>query len=90
MECSEKKYRFQPEVVRSYIKKVMLLERISTEERMYSFHGLHFEALIGDKKGLYSIRLNYQYRLEFKITTEEAEGCVLTICSLTDITNHYK
>jgi proteic killer suppression protein len=27
--------------------------------------GLHFEALKGDKKGLYSVRVNKQYRLEF-------------------------
>ena len=36
-----------------------------------------------------SIRIDYHYRLEFKIREEGTEK-VITICTVTDITNHYQ
>jgi plasmid maintenance system killer protein len=37
---------------------------------MNTAKGLHFEALKGEKKGLYLVRVNKQYRLEFKIEND--------------------
>ena len=50
------------------------------------FNSLNFEAL---ENGYYSIRIDYHYRLQFKIRTEGQEP-VITICTITDITNHYQ
>jgi len=37
----------------------------------------------------YSIRIDYHYRLEFRIRQEGTEP-IITICTVTDITNHYQ
>ena len=37
--------------------------------------------------GYYSIRIDFHYRLEFKIQQEGAKP-IVTICIVTDITNH--
>ena len=44
----------------------------------------------GDKKGLSSLRINDQYRLEFREVTNVSNQTLVEICSLVDITNHYK
>ena len=55
-------------------------------EDLFVFNSLNFEAL---DNGSYSIRIDYHYRLEFKIREEGTEK-VITICTVTDITNHYQ
>ena len=55
-------------------------------EDLFVFNSLNFEAL---DNGFYSIRIDYHYRLEFKIREEGTEK-VITICTVTDITNHYQ
>ena len=52
-------------------------------------HSLHYEVLRGDKAGLSSIRIDDQYRLEFFVDADGVEPTV-SICTLEDITNHYK
>lgn len=37
-----------------------------------------------------SVRINNQYRLEFREIASADDSAVIEICSLTDITNHYK
>lgn len=85
----DKRYRFQPSIVRSYQRKVEYLTEANRVEDLYRFHALHYEALIGDKQGLSSIRINDQYRLEFSVETVE-ENTVLTVCTLEELTNHYR
>ncbi|MDR3118519.1 MAG: addiction module killer protein, partial [Mediterranea sp.] len=45
--------------------------------------------LHGDKEGLQSVRVNNQYRIEFK-TTKVVSETVVTICNIIDLSNHYK
>ena len=88
--CSDKKRRFQPQVVKSYVRCVKMLERARMIEDLFPFHGLNYEVLKGGKKGLSSVRINNQYRLEFEVTIDrETEDKVINICRLIDITNHY-
>lgn len=47
-----------------------------------------FEALKGDKKGLYSIRVDLKYRLEFSI--EKDEIALQEIVMIEDLSNHYR
>ena len=61
---SDKKHRYQPEVIRDYYKCVMFLKRAENVEQLYRIHSLNYEVLQGDKKGVSSVRINIKYRLE--------------------------
>ena len=86
--CSDKKHRFQPQVIRNYVRRVITLAEVPSIEALYLMHSLNYEVLGGNKKGISSVRIDRQYRLEFIVSLEgEPE---ITICSIMDITNHYK
>ena len=53
------------------------------------YNSLRYEKLKGDKAGLSSVRVNDQYRIEFKEYTEDGET-IATICNIVDLSNHYK
>lgn len=86
---SNKKHRFQPQVIAKYRKTVDLLESLAMVEDLYRYHSLHYEALVGDKAGLESVRVNDQYRIEFK-TTKVVSEVVVTLCNIIELSNHYK
>ena len=83
---SDKQYRFQPEVVRKYVRVVGILEAVNRMEDLFRFNSLNFEAIGNDE---YSVRIDYHYRLIFQLEAKTGET-VLTICKIEDITNHYK
>lgn len=84
--CKNKKYRFQKSVVEKYQRRIDTLTAATRIEDLFVFNSLNFDAL---DNGYYSIRIDFHYRLEFKIREEGAEK-VITICTVTDITNHYQ
>jgi proteic killer suppression protein len=86
----DKKHRFQPQVVNGYVKCVRALQRAIRIEDLFPIKSLNYEKLKGDKKGLSSVRINDQYRLEFRETVNSNNSIEVELCSLTDITNHYK
>ena len=86
---SDKKHRFQPEIVKRYIRTIDIMEAVNSVEDLYRFHALHYEALVGDKKGLESVRVGDQYRIEFQSRKVEGET-TLTICNIIELTNHYQ
>jgi proteic killer suppression protein len=86
---TDKKYRFQPDIVKKYQARIRILEKSSKIEDLYTLNSLHYEVLKGDKKGISSIRVNDQYRIEF-ITTQVAYETVITICNILELSNHYK
>lgn len=86
---SDKKYRFQPEIVKGYRRCIDTLVSAPGIEHLYQLHSLNYEALTGKKLGVSSIRINRQYRLEFTVTLAQDEQ-IITICTILDITNHYK
>ncbi len=85
---SDKKHRFQPDVVKRYKKGIDNLKWASKKEDLFRINSLNFEALKGDKIGLFSIRVNDQYRIEFKLS-EFSDEQILTICSIVELSNHY-
>ncbi len=87
---NDKKHRFQPAVVNGYLKCVKALMLASKIEDLYQYCSLNYERLVGDKKGLSSLRINNQYRLLFREIASKEEMTHIEICSLVDITNHYK
>lgn len=84
-----KKYHFQPQIVRGYQKAVKFLIQAQRIEDLFPFKSLHFEALHGDKEGRFSVKANDQYRVEFSIEDSEEEP-VVTICNVLELSNHYK
>lgn len=87
--ASDKKHRYQPEVIRGYQKAVFILSSANAITDLFQNKSLNYEVLIGDKKGISSVRINKQYRLEFTVR-ETMNEQIVTVCRLLDISNHYK
>ena len=88
--CKDKKYRFQPSIVRNDILKVILLAEAPNIEVLFSFHSLNYEVLSGNKIGISSVRIDKQYRLEFIVSKDDEDEPTIAICTLINISNHYK
>ena len=86
---SDKKHRFQPQIIRKYRKTIDLLESLASVEDLYRYHSLHYEVLTGDKAGLESVRVNDQYRIEMK-TKKIGTEIVATVCNIIELSNHYE
>ena len=87
--AKDKKHRFQPQIVRKYIKVLNLMESLDSTEYLYRFAALHYETLVGDKAGRESVRVNDQYRIEFRSETVGTER-LITIGNILELSNHYK
>lgn len=88
-QTAEKKHRFQPEVIKKYIKVVNILKNARVVEDLFPFNSLNYERLSGDKAGIESVRVDDKYRLEFQ--TERVEGeVIVTVCSIFELSNHYR
>ncbi len=86
---SSKKHRFQKEIVKRYISTIDKLRVANRIEDLYPIKSLNYEKLIGNKKGLESVRVNEKYRLEFISSSVGEEPNTITICEIVDLSNHY-
>lgn len=84
------KLPFSKDIVKQFKKKVQLLISVNSTDDLKQFRSLNFEALKGDRKGSYSIRLNIQYRLIFTIEKEISGEMRIEILLLNEITKHYE
>ena len=82
---SDKKNRFQPDIIKRYKKGVDYLKSANKVEDLYLLPSLRYEVLTGDKAGISSIRVNDQYRIEFTVSQS-----TITICNILELSNHYK
>lgn len=82
----DKQHRYQPQIVKKYIRVVNILDSVEKAVDLYRYRALRYEKLVGNKAGLESVRVNDQYRVEF-ITS--ARGGI-TICNITELSKHYK
>lgn len=71
------------ELTKLYRRKMQLLAAAVDERDLRQLRSLHFEKLVGDRAGQYSIRLNDKYRLVFKLRTDE-NGRVAIIIEVVD------
>lgn len=85
---TEKKHRFQPDIIRRYQKAINFLKNSSSIEEVWKIRSLNYEVLKGEKAGISSVRVNDQYRIEFTVTIDEDQP-VLTICNIIELSNHY-
>ena len=82
---TDKKYRFQPQVVNGYLKSIKALQKTKQTEDLFLVKSLNYEKLKGNKKGFSSIRINDQYRLEFREIVNQNNIFKVEVCSLIDI-----
>jgi len=69
--------------------RIETLENAASIEDLFQINLLRYGVLQGNKKGISSIRVNDQYRIEF--TTSEVESeTIVTICNILELSNHYK
>lgn len=87
--CHDKHHRFQPQIARKYTRTIDLMKQLSNVMGLAQYGGLHYEALHGDKEGLSSVRVNDQYRIEFREILE-GDKAIAEVVSITDLSNHYK
>lgn len=87
--CSDKKHRFQPQIISRFKRCIDTLIGASDIESLYAMVSLHYKVLSGNKNGISSIRINGQYRIEFTVEKIMDEP-IITICTIIDISNHYE
>lgn len=87
--CSDKHHRYQPNIAKRYQLCIDLMENVPTAEHLYRYNALKYKALKGGKEGIFSVRVNDQYRIEFTVTVLEAET-LITVCNILELSNHYK
>jgi proteic killer suppression protein len=84
------KLKYSKTIIKQYKKKIVILLTIKGIGELKEHRGLNFERLKGDMKEYYSIRLNEQFRLLFKIVHEEEAEIVIEEIMITEISKHYE
>ena len=85
----DKKHRYQPQIVRKYVRTIDLMMAQESVLDLSHYVGLHYEKLTEDKAGLSSVRVNNQYRIEFREIIKENE-IIAQVCSIVELSNHYE
>ena len=85
-----KKYRFQKTIIAQYIRTIDKLKPLNRIEDLFPLKSLNYEELSGNKKGIASVKVNDQYRVEFITSIEGEDPNSITICSIIALSNHYK
>ena len=88
-QASDRKHRFQPHIVKKYTRVIDLMMEQTNVMDLTQYGGLHYEHLHGDKEGLSSVRVNDQYRIEFREILE-GNKTIAEVVSITELSNHYK
>lgn len=88
--ATNKKYRFQKEIIKKYKRTIDIMQVVDHPDQLLKFRGLNYEALKGDKEGLYSVRVNQKYRIEFKVYNVQNHQVLISICDILELSNHYK
>ncbi|MEP6595557.1 MAG: type II toxin-antitoxin system RelE/ParE family toxin [Ginsengibacter sp.] len=82
------KPKYKTGVIVKFKKTVLMLQNTESIKELRKFRGLNFEALKGDYRGYFSVRVDLQYRL---ILSVDKDSIVLTdILIIEDLTNHYQ
>lgn len=79
---------YSNDLIEKFKKKVLIIQQTENSVKLRAFKSLHFEALKGDKKGLYSIRIDKQYRLEFRLENDMVT--LVEIALIEALSKHYE
>jgi proteic killer suppression protein len=80
------KPKYQKTLIKAFMKTVRILQVAPNPKYLYRFRSLNYEPLKGKKKGLFSVRVNNQYRLEFRQHYDNS----ITVINIIELSNHYK
>lgn len=83
------KPKYSEEVITKFKKTILMLKFTDSISELKKFRGLNFEALKGDFKGFYSVRVNIQYRLILSIEKDKSV-VVKEIVVIEDLSKHYQ
>ncbi|MBD0855050.1 plasmid maintenance system killer protein [Corynebacterium striatum] len=75
--------RWGSDIIKAYRKKIQILKGAVDERDLRAMRSLHLEQLKGDRAGASSIRLNKQFRLILKFTTN-SDGRVVIVIEMVD------
>ncbi len=87
-EAPKGKPRYSSQVIDKFIKRVDTIKNLSNAEELLMLRSLGFERLKGNKKHLYSIRINNQYRIEFEMDNEVLK--LVDIVTIVELSKHYE
>jgi plasmid maintenance system killer protein len=79
---------FAKPIIEKFIQRVETMANVTSSTELLKFRSLNFEALKGDLKGFYSIRVNKQHRILFRIEADEI--LVEEIAIIESLSNHYQ
>ncbi len=83
------KPRYSSEVILKLKKTILKLQMAGNLREIKASKGLNFEALKGNLKGYYSVRVDRGYRLI--LTVDKEHGIVVTeVLTVHDLNNHYQ
>lgn len=86
--AKNKKYRFQKSVINQYKNTIDKLKPAKRIEDLFKIKSLNYEKLTNTD--IESVRVNDQYRIEFKTSIVGENPNSITICSIFKLSNHYK
>jgi toxin HigB-1 len=82
--------KYSRDIIKQYKKKIIILLNVNGINELKEHKGLSFERLKGDLKDYYSIRLNKQFRLLFKIIEGKEDEIIIEEILITEISKHYE
>lgn len=86
---NNKKYRFQPSVIKQFVKTINKIRAAPTIISLFKLQSLNYEYLKDDLKGFESVRVNDKYRIILKSRVENSD-VVMYICNIYELSNHYQ
>jgi proteic killer suppression protein len=82
------KPKYSPDVILKFKKTVLMLQNTESINELRKFRGLNFEALKGNYKGYYSVRVDLHYRLILSV--EKSSVIITDVLIIEDLSNHYQ
>jgi toxin HigB-1 len=83
------KPKYNNEIVRKFKRTIIMLQMADSTTKLRSFRSLNFEALKGNLKGYYSVRVDLSYRLILTVDTQQ--GIIISdVLTIHDLNNHYQ
>lgn len=83
------KPKFPADVITKFKKTILILQYADSSNSLKKFKGLNFEALKGNLKGYYSVRVDIRYRLIFTIN-KDLSLTVSEIIVIDELSKHYE
>jgi proteic killer suppression protein len=82
------KPKFNKEIELGFIKRISQMEQAINANTLRAFKSLHFEKLSGHLDGKYSIRVNKEFRIIFRIE-KDGNNLRLEVICIEELNKHY-